>query len=94
MCNFYRLHRELRFSGLFEEEPPVPWPETYDPDIVEEAMQFAVIEAERRSQNQTELSYEVDGIEIIGEDVIDEPDEAFEIVKDERDFDINFAIVS
>jgi hypothetical protein len=84
MCSHYRLFRELRIKvacagGI------IIWPEHHDPDTVNNAMALMVAETEQRTASRSLLQLETDGYEIIAENTIEEPDESFELIKDERD---------
>ena len=88
----YHLHRQLRLYTdsrpkvmLLEwEEPPMMWPEDYDEENITNAMQFVILDAQERAASRLMLSYEVDGIEIIGEDTVDGVEFGIETIKGEE----------
>ncbi|KAM4067890.1 DDE superfamily endonuclease [Hirsutella rhossiliensis] len=60
------------------------WPKDYDREVVQKAVELVILETQERSTARRALTFEVDGIEITEEIVIDGLTEEFEaIIKEE-----------
>ncbi|KAM4060884.1 DDE superfamily endonuclease [Hirsutella rhossiliensis] len=63
MCASYRILRELHNRGVGQSKA-IMWPEYYDREIVKEAAELVVMEANKRAICRQTLSLEADGIEM------------------------------
>lgn len=75
------LHRQLHWQGKLHDdwEAIVPWPPTFDIEVIKEAMRFIPLEEqERHARRALLLDYEVDGLEITEE--VDGESEAEEFI--------------
>jgi hypothetical protein len=83
----YALHRQLQQLGIADDrwQGTVSWPRNYDPEVVQEAVNFAILNAQERALGRKQLTLEADGIEVITEDVIEDSQGEFLIPKDEED---------
>lgn len=58
--------------------------------MVQEAVNFAIFNAQERALGKKQLTFEVDGIEVIAEDVINTRQGEFLVPKDEVDDDATY----
>ncbi|KAM4063444.1 Tc5 transposase DNA-binding domain-containing protein [Hirsutella rhossiliensis] len=63
MCASYRILRELHNRGVGQSKA-IMWPEYYDREIVKEAVELVVMEANKRAICRQTLPLEADGIEM------------------------------
>ncbi|KAM4064196.1 DDE superfamily endonuclease [Hirsutella rhossiliensis] len=63
MCASYRILRELHNRGVGQSKA-IMWPEYYDREIVKEAAELVVMEANKRAICRQTFSLEADGIEM------------------------------
>ncbi|KAM4063452.1 DDE superfamily endonuclease [Hirsutella rhossiliensis] len=62
-CASYRILRELHNRGVGQSKA-IMWPEYYDREIVKEAVELVVMEANKRAICRQTLPLEADGIEM------------------------------